>query len=75
MPNGYGPDMRLFTKILKTPFAWLRARGHKSVVYVDDTYLQGNTWQECLDNVKATVSLLCKLGFTIHLEKSQLMPV
>ena len=67
--------MRLFTKILEVPFAWLRARGHISVFYVNDTYLQGNTWQECLDNVKTTVSLLYKLGFTIHLEKSQLMPV
>ena len=75
MPNGYGPAIRLFTKMLKAPFAWLRARGHMSVVYVNDTYLQGNKWQECLYNVKATVSLLCKFGFTIHLEKSQLMPV
>ena len=75
MPNGYGPAMRLFTKVLKPPFAWLRARGYMSVLYVDDTYLQGNTQQECLDNVKATVSLLSRLGFTIHLEKSQLLPV
>eukprot|EP00794_Sanderia_malayensis_P010499 gene10499-11598_t len=75
MPNGYGPAMRLFTKVLKPPFACLRAKGHMSVVYVDDTYLQGNTQQECLDNAIATVSLLRKLGFTIHLEKSQLLPV
>ena len=43
MPNGYGPAMRLVTKVLKPPFAWLRARGYMSAVYVDDTYLQGNT--------------------------------
>ena len=67
--------MRLFTKILNAPFAWLRARGHMSVVYVDDIYFQSNAWQDCLDSVKATVSLLCKLAFTIHLEISQLMPV
>ena len=75
MPNGYGPAMRLVTKVLKPPFAWLRAKGHISVVHVDDTYLQGNTKQECLENVKATVALLRKLGFTIHWQKSQLMPV
>jgi len=75
MPNGYGLAMRLFTKILNAPFAWLRARGHMSVVYVDDIYFQSNAWQDCLDSVKATVSLLCKLAFTIHLEISQLMPV
>ena len=67
--------MRLFTKVLTPPFARLGARGFMSVVYVDDTYLQGNTQQECLDTVKATVSLLYRLGFTINLEKSQLLPV
>ena len=61
--------------MLKPPFAWLRARGYMSVVYVDDTYIQGKTQQECLDNGKATVSLLYRLGFTIHLEKSYLLPV
>ena len=75
MPNGVGPAMRLFTKVLKPPFAWLRSKGHMSVVYVNDTYLQGNTQLECFDNIKATVSLLSNLGFTIHVEKSQLLPV
>ena len=32
MPNGYGPTVRHFTTMLKAPFAWLRARGHMSVV-------------------------------------------
>ena len=33
MPNGYGPAMLKFTKIMKPPFAWLRTRGHQSVVW------------------------------------------
>ena len=40
MPNGYGPAMRIFTKITKIPFTLLRKKGHVSVVYVDDSYLQ-----------------------------------
>ena len=36
MPNGYGPAMRAFTKILKVPYACLRRIGHISVYYVDD---------------------------------------
>ena len=40
--NGYGPAMRLFTKISKVPFRHLRIQGHNSVVYVVDSYLQGD---------------------------------
>ena len=29
-----------FKKKLKPPFSMLRSKGHKSVVFVDDTYLQ-----------------------------------
>ena len=42
MPNGYGPAMRIFTKISKVPFGHLRSQGHNSAVYVDDSYLQGD---------------------------------
>ena len=41
MPTGYGPAMRVFTKISKVPFGHLRSLGHNSVVYVNDSYLQG----------------------------------
>ena len=34
MPNGYGPAMRVFTKISKVPFGHLRSQGHNSVVYL-----------------------------------------
>ena len=47
MPNGYSEAMRVFTKVLKPPFAYLRTQGHLSVVYVDDTYLQGDTYSQC----------------------------
>ena len=45
MPNGYGPAMRVFTKISKVLFGHLRSLGHNSVVYVDDSYLQGKTYR------------------------------
>ena len=37
--NGYGPALRMFTKVLKQPFGFLRSQGHQSVVYADDSYL------------------------------------
>ena len=75
MPQGYGPAMRVFTKISKVPFSELRGLGHDSVVYVDDSYLQGNTYESCLKNVIDTINLLRELGFIIHPDKSVLIPV
>jgi len=74
MPNGYGPAMRVFTKLIKIPFSHLRNKGNISVAYVDDSYLQGSTYNECLQNTCDTVNLLRSLGFTIHAEKSTLIP-
>ena len=41
---------------------------------MDDSYLQGYTFSTCEDNVNATVDLLQFLGFTIHSEKTVLVP-
>ena len=43
MPNGYSQALRIFTKLTKVPFSVLREKGHISVVYVDDSFLQGDT--------------------------------
>ena len=74
MPNGYADAMRVFTKLLKPVFSQLRKIGHLSVVYVDDTFLQGDTFEECLQNIRSTVNLLQTLGFTVHPDKSVLNP-
>ena len=66
--------MRIFTKILKPVYANLRQKGHLSVVFLDDLYLQRDTEAECLGNVEATIALLKYLGFTIHEAKSILKP-
>ena len=73
-PNGYGPALRMFTKVLKLPFGFLRSQGHQSVIYADDSYLQGHSFEACQENVWVTVHLLQKLGFTIHPDKSILIP-
>ena len=74
MPNGYVDAMRIFGKILKPVFAYLREQGYVSVIYVDDTLLSGDSYQECLENVQATLKLLQDLGFVIHPIKSVLIP-
>ena len=64
----------VLTKLLKPPFSVLKSHSCLSVIFVDDSYLQGHTFSTCEDNVNATVDLLQFLGFTIHPEKPVLVP-
>ena len=56
MPNGHIDVIRVFDKVLKAPFAYLRQQGLSSVVYVNDTLLGGDTFEECQDNVFSTLT-------------------
>ena len=71
---GLSSAPRAFTKLMKPIFATLRAKGYISVAYIDDSYLQGDTFTECESNINATAELLTKLGFIINREKSELKP-
>ena len=62
--------MRVFNKVLKPPFAYLREQGLSSVVYVGDAPLGRDTFEECQDNVFSTLTCLEDLGFYIHQQKS-----
>ena len=74
MPMGYGPSMRVFTKVLKVPYSHLRKQEHISAIYVDDNLLIGKSYDECEENIKDTKIMLTNLGFTPHLIKSVLEP-
>ena len=66
--------MRIFTKISKILFSILREKGFLSVVYVDDSYLQGDDYDDCFSNVLKAIEILRSLGFTTHPEKSKFIP-
>ena len=53
---------------------FFRSQRCKSVVYVDDSYLQWNTYQSCLANILGTTKLLRELRFVIQPDKSVLTP-
>ena len=74
LPNCYAQAPLIFTKLLRLPFGYLRSQGHLSVVYMDDSYLQGDSISSCQSNIANTVSLLQALGFNINREKSVLTP-
>ena len=74
MSNRYSEVMKVFTKLLKPPFSILRSFSYLSVVFADDSYLQGHTFATCEENLNATVDLLQSLGFTVHPTKLALVP-
>ena len=68
--------MKVFTKLLKPQFSILESHGYLFVVSVDDSYLHGRTFSTSEDNVNTVVDLVdLSLSFTIHREKSVLVPI
>lgn len=74
LPNGYSDAPRVFTKLLKPVFAQVRRLGHIVVGYIDDIYVQADSFLACEQAVRVTVSLLEQCGFLIHPTKSCLTP-
>lgn len=74
LPNGLSSCPRIFTKLLKPPMATLHKLGHISSNYLDDLFLTGKTYKDCVKNVIDTMILFDDLGFTIHPEKSIIKP-
>lgn len=73
MPNGYTDAPRIFTKATKLGFSSLRAQGYLSVLFLDDRYLQGETYHLCQENIRAIIQILQNLGFTVHPVKSSFL--
>ncbi len=72
--NGLAEAPRKFTKIMNVAFSHLRKMGHTNTHYIDDSLLIAQSYQGCAKNITDTVTLLDRLGFTIHPEKSVLYP-
>ena len=55
-----------FYKNPKAFFGYLQNQGHISVIFVDDSYLPGDSKQEFMDNINVTIDLLSSSGFSIQ---------
>ena len=73
-PTGLALCPRKFTKLMKPAYCYLRKQGHLSMSYIDDSYLQGDSYDDCLANITDTMKLFDKLGFVIHPSKSVIEP-
>ena len=65
LPFGYSLAPRVFTKIFKPVIAYFRFLAFRVIIFIDESLQQ-------LEVLKQT---LCELGFTVNVEKSQLVPV
>ena len=73
-PNGLASCPRNFTKLLKPPLSLLRSQGHIVSSYIDDLYIQNDTYNGCLISVLSTLQVFDDLGFVAHPEKSEFLP-
>ena len=74
MPFGLAEAPKKFTKLLKPVLSKLRCLGIVLAIYIDDGWVKGNTFEECMHNIMITMKLFSKLGFLLHLEKSVPLP-
>lgn len=74
MPYGLCSAPRTFTKIMKEVVGYMRHRGFRSVIYLDDWLCLGDSYEECQRNVTESLKLLNCLGFVVNFDKSCLNP-
>ena len=75
LPFGYSLAPRVFTKIFKPVMAYFRFLGFRVIIFIDDLILIASSYDECLQQLEVLKQTLCELGFTVNVEKSQLVPV
>lgn len=74
LPNGLAQAPRTFTKVLKPVFATLQEQGHSCFGYIDDTFIMGETYEQCEKTIDRLQGMLVGLGFKIHENKSIVKP-
>ena len=75
LPNDLTSVPSNFTKIMKPVLSALRKLGYNVANYLVNIFICGDTFGEFRDAELGRVNLLSKLGFSIHTEKSQQIPL
>ena len=75
LPFGLSSAPFIFTKLIKPLANYLRSRGIKMVVYLDDFLIFGTTREECRRHTDVTIALLTFLGLIVNWDKSDIEPM
>ena len=65
---------RVFTKLLKPVVAYLRERGIRIIIYLDEMLILNTSRDGILADLKIIIVLLKSLGFIINFKKSIVVP-
>ena len=57
LPNGLTTAPKMFTKLLKSVFSYLRKLGHEIISYLDDSFTLGDPFNQCKTAVTDTAQL------------------
>ncbi|XP_062386517.1 uncharacterized protein LOC134075064 [Sardina pilchardus] len=74
LPYGLALSPRVFTKVLESALAPLRARGIQILAYLDDMAIVSHSEQSVATHTAMVLSHLQTLGFSVNYEKSSLTP-
>jgi len=75
LPMDLSSSPRIFTKVTKPVFAYLRSQfGHTCLGYIDDSFYLEDSYTECELATLRAVQLIISLGFKVHPEKSVIIP-
>ena len=74
LPFGLATACYVFTKLLRPVVKYLRAKGVRVVVYIDDGIAVGDGFDQTAAISELIRSTLHKAGFVLNEEKSVLMP-
>ncbi|CAK1599031.1 unnamed protein product [Parnassius mnemosyne] len=74
LPFGLSSAPRTFASITNWVAEFLRNRGIRCVVYLDDFLLASQSMQQLQEDISLTIKIMQLLGWTINFEKSVLTP-
>lgn len=74
LPFGINDAPRVFQSIMNELTDSLQRSGHFVETYLDDFWIQGDSFEQCQAALKETLIRLEKLGFTVNKKKSVLKP-
>jgi hypothetical protein len=74
LPFGLSWSPFVFTRVLRPVIRRMRKAGYQIFAYLDDLLLMGPSQFHVLQGTQLLLSLLCSLGWTVHLTKSVLTP-
>jgi len=75
LPMGLSSSPRVFTKVMKPVFAYLRSQfGHTCLGSIDDSFYLEDSFMKCELATLRRVQLIISLGFKVHPEKSVVVP-